>query len=430
MLLATAGLLVVALIPLARLRRDEDSWTRRSRCRRPADADVRAPRLSATADGAPTGRRPWTPGPAGPRDARARSSPRTTSRPPPGCRPAPGGSAVDAAIATNAVLGVVMPSSCGIGGDAFWLIWDEATGRQTALNGSGRAPAAADAGALRAGGLTALPRRGPLSITVPGAVRSWGDAHARHGRLSRDTILAPAIELARDGFPAWDGFIDDVETDAAIVREAIGPDCRVLRGLSPARTTVAIRASGSGCRPWPRRSRRWSATASTRSTTATSGERQARGLAAPGRRSRAADLRAHTSTWGDADRHRLPGRPGHDAPAEQLRARRARVARDPRRFEATRSRRPSGRRRDRPGLGPPRHRGGQARDGGPRRVPDRPGLPRGARSGELLDPATARRARRADRPATRAARGADTEPARRRHRSTSRPSTRTAMRSA
>src|SRR4029077_17878501 len=98
-----------------------------------------------------------------------------------------GGSAVDAAIATNAVLAVVMPSSCGIGGDAFWLIWDAAAGRQVALNGSGRgrapstarggAPAAADARALRDAGLSAIPARGPLAITVPGAVRSWGDAH-------------------------------------------------------------------------------------------------------------------------------------------------------------------------------------------------------------------------------------------------------------
>src|SRR5919108_3034870 len=88
---------------------------------------------------------------------------------------AAGGTAVDAAIATNAVLAVVMPSACGIGGDAFWLIWDAADRRQHALNGSGRAPATADAAALRATGLERLPYRGPLSVTVPGAVRSWGD---------------------------------------------------------------------------------------------------------------------------------------------------------------------------------------------------------------------------------------------------------------
>ncbi|MBA2700907.1 MAG: gamma-glutamyltransferase, partial [Chloroflexi bacterium] len=135
-----------------------------------------------------------------------------------------GGSAVDAAIATNAVLGVVMPSGCGIGGDAFWLIWDAENARQTALNGSGRAPAASDARALRARGLTAIPRFGPLSITVPGAVRSWGDAHARHGRLSRDAVLAPAIELAEAGFPAWDGFIEAVESTAPQVRHTLGPE--------------------------------------------------------------------------------------------------------------------------------------------------------------------------------------------------------------
>src|SRR5712672_2830742 len=131
-----------------------------------------------------------------------------------------GGTAVDAAIATNAVLAVVLPSGCGLGGDAFWLIWDEAAGRQTALNGSGRAPAAADAAALRASGMGTLPMRGPLAITVPGAVRSWRDAHARHERLSREEVLAPAIELAWAGFPAWDGFISAVEGTLPPVVEA------------------------------------------------------------------------------------------------------------------------------------------------------------------------------------------------------------------
>ena len=89
-----------------------------------------------------------------------------------------GGSAVDAAIATNAVLAAVAPGSCGIGGDAFWLIWDAAAGQQVALNGSGRSAAGVDAARLREAGHRRMPFRGPLSITVPGAVRSWGDAHA------------------------------------------------------------------------------------------------------------------------------------------------------------------------------------------------------------------------------------------------------------
>src|SRR4029078_9293211 len=123
-----------------------------------------------------------------------------------------------------AVLGVVMPSGCGIGGDAFWLIWDAATSRQYALNGSGRSAAGVDAAALRDQGLREVPKRGPLSISVPGAVRSWGDAHARFGRLSREEVLAPAIELGRAGFPAWDGFIDAVERTAPLVDEALGLD--------------------------------------------------------------------------------------------------------------------------------------------------------------------------------------------------------------
>jgi gamma-glutamyltranspeptidase len=209
-----------------------------------------------------------------------------------------GGSAVDAAIATNAVLAVVMPQACGIGGDAFWLIWDAATGRQLALNGSGRSPAAADAAALRARGLSTLPRRGPLTITVPGAVRSWGDAHARFGRLSRAALLAPALELADAGFPAWDGFIDAVEAKAPIVEEAVGP----ASGWA-----AVYRPSG---RPWrPGERVRLPALAATLGRLATAGfddfydgdiaERQARGLATAGSPIGPDDLRSHASTWGE-----------------------------------------------------------------------------------------------------------------------------------
>jgi gamma-glutamyltranspeptidase len=207
-----------------------------------------------------------------------------------------GGHAVDAAIATNAVLAVVLPSGCGIGGDAFWLIWDEADGRQTALNGSGRAPTAADAAALRAGGMDQLPYRGPLSITVPGAVRSWSDAHGRHGRLTRAEVLAPAIELARDGFPAWDGFIAAVEGTLPAVVEALGTGSGFEQVYRP-----------QG-RPWrPGERVRLPALAATLERLADVGfddfydgdigERQALGLAAVGSPIAVDDLRGHASTW-------------------------------------------------------------------------------------------------------------------------------------
>ena len=208
-----------------------------------------------------------------------------------------GGSAVDAAIATNAALAVVMPNGCGIGGDAFWLIWDAASGQQLALNGSGRAPAGADPRALRASGLRTVPLRGPHSITVPGAIRSWSEAHQRFGRLSRDAILAPAIELAQRGFPAWDGFIDAVEATAAICAAELG---------SSAGFFEVYRPMGRAWRPGERV--RLPALASTLAALADDGfdafyvgslgERQARALAAAGCLIRPADLADHTATWG------------------------------------------------------------------------------------------------------------------------------------
>ncbi len=209
---------------------------------------------------------------------------------------ASGGHAVDAAIATNAVLGVVMPNGCGIGGDAFWLVWDEAAGEQVALNGSGRAPAGIDPGALRAAGLDRIPLRGPLSITVPGAVRSWADAHRRWGRLSRDAVLAAAIEQAEAGFPAWDGLIDAVESTHTSI------------GSQP--WTEGFR------RVWRREGRSWRpgeivrlpALAATLRTLAAEGfdayydgdlgERIARALAAAGGAHAVDDLRGHRSDWG------------------------------------------------------------------------------------------------------------------------------------
>ena len=126
-----------------------------------------------------------------------------------------GGTAVDAAIATNAALAVVTSQSCGLGGDAFWLIWPGATDGLRALNGSGRSGAGATLEAARAAGLTRMPLRGPWTVTVPGAVRSWGDAHERYGHLPWADLFEPAIELA-GGFPATRGWIGAVERHATI----------------------------------------------------------------------------------------------------------------------------------------------------------------------------------------------------------------------
>jgi gamma-glutamyltranspeptidase/glutathione hydrolase len=113
-----------------------------------------------------------------------------------------GGSAVDAAIAANAVLAVADPHLCGMGGDLFALVHD-GTGPPAALDAAGRAGAGADPERLRAEGHTTMPfRRDIRSVTVPGCVDGWCALHARYGRLGLDEVLAPAIGYAADGYPA------------------------------------------------------------------------------------------------------------------------------------------------------------------------------------------------------------------------------------
>ena len=112
-----------------------------------------------------------------------------------------GGTAVDAAIATNAVLNVVYPHMCGIGGDAFWLIYDSSRKDLVFLNASGRSPYAATIDYFHKAGMNSIPPRGLLSATVPGAVDGWFAAHSRYGNLSMPALLEPAIRYARRGYP-------------------------------------------------------------------------------------------------------------------------------------------------------------------------------------------------------------------------------------
>src|SRR3954470_17467489 len=112
-----------------------------------------------------------------------------------------GGNAVDAAIAANAVLGVVEPQSCGIGGDLFAIVYEAATGRLHGLNASGWTPRALTAAALRSHGASEMPRGGIHTVTVPGAVAGWDALRTRLGTQPMDTLLAAAIRYAEEGFP-------------------------------------------------------------------------------------------------------------------------------------------------------------------------------------------------------------------------------------
>jgi len=124
-----------------------------------------------------------------------------------------GGSAVDAAIAANAALGLMEPTGNGIGGDIFVIVWDPSTKQLYGYNGSGRSPAGRDLEQLRAQiaelkrsgkvapDLQGIPSHGSLSVTVPGTVDGWFAVHEKFGRLPMSQVLAPAVDYAREGFP-------------------------------------------------------------------------------------------------------------------------------------------------------------------------------------------------------------------------------------
>lgn len=111
-----------------------------------------------------------------------------------------GGSAVDAAIAANAVLGLVEPTGCGIGGDLYAIVWQQKDQKLHGLNASGRSPASLTLDMLKAQG-NKIPSYGPLPVSVPGAVDGWFELHNKFGKLPMAELLAPAINYAENGFP-------------------------------------------------------------------------------------------------------------------------------------------------------------------------------------------------------------------------------------
>lgn len=112
-----------------------------------------------------------------------------------------GGSAVDAAIAANAMLGLVEPTGSGVGGDLFAIVWSAKDKRLYGLNASGRSPKSLTVEKINALGIDYLPPHGPLPVSVPGAVDGWFELHDKFGKLSMAENLAPAIQYAREGFP-------------------------------------------------------------------------------------------------------------------------------------------------------------------------------------------------------------------------------------
>jgi len=144
-----------------------------------------------------------------------------------------GGSAVDAAIAANAVLGVVEPMSDGIGGDLFAIVEEAKTGKLHGLNASGWAPAAMTLESVRSRGLETMPEEGILAVTVPGCGAGWEALHRRFGKLPLKTVLAPAIYYAQEGFPVterisrgWKAGVEEVKDPDAAFRQTYLPGGR------------------------------------------------------------------------------------------------------------------------------------------------------------------------------------------------------------
>ncbi|MGV3654223.1 MAG: gamma-glutamyltransferase, partial [Noviherbaspirillum sp.] len=175
------------------------------------------------------------PAPAGPREAVGRHAAAATGHPASSRAAldvlAAGGSVADAAIAASAVLAVVLPHATSIGGDAFFLVRDAATGEIQGLNASGRAPQAAAAAAFPEG----IPQRGARAAVVPGLVKGWEALHARLGCKAWDSLFDAAIRAAKEGFPVSPTLAQSV----AALERSLRADPGCAAAFFPAGTALA-----------------------------------------------------------------------------------------------------------------------------------------------------------------------------------------------
>jgi gamma-glutamyltranspeptidase/glutathione hydrolase len=130
-----------------------------------------------------------------------------------------GGNAIDAAIAADAILGVVEPTGSGIGGDLFAIIWSSEKGKLYGLNASGRSPRSLKIEYFKENGYEFIPSYGPLPVSVPGCVDGWYEMHDMFGRLPMKELLQPAINYARDGFPVTEVIAYYLDRGTAALKE-------------------------------------------------------------------------------------------------------------------------------------------------------------------------------------------------------------------
>lgn len=167
-----------------------------------------------------------------------------------------GGNAIDAAIAANAMLGLVEPTGNGIGGDLFAIVWDAKSKKLYGLNGSGRSPQALTLDWFKQQGLDKIPSHGPLPVTVPGTVDGWFMLHQRFGQMPMSEILQPTIRYAEQGFPVsqliayyWNRSVPILEkwpgfTEQFTIKGKAPKEGEIWRNPNLANTLKAIAAGG------------------------------------------------------------------------------------------------------------------------------------------------------------------------------------------